>query len=194
MYNCCFYLYISNFVASASLLFLYICDFCLNLLFIHLHITVFCVLSLMSISFLDAFFCIFLLLLAICFVRDACRNCSYAGEDCSLCSKNQFTHTHTHSHTSCHQDWTDDYRQTFILITWCKNEDVLIVIWNNLEWIEIKKSLPNDVIEHLYLPCLPPSRPISRTLSVRRVRYSQYNPFVFCHFLVINRLETHFFT
>ena len=26
----------------------------------------------------------------------------------------------------------------------------------------------------LYLPCLPPSRPISRSLSVRRVRYSQY--------------------
>ena len=98
MYNCCFYLYISNFVASASLLFLYICYFCLNLLFIHLHITVFCVLSLISISFLDAFFCIFLLLLAICFVRDACRNCSYAGEDCSLCSKIS-SHTHTHTHT-----------------------------------------------------------------------------------------------
>ena len=136
MYNCCFYLYISNFVASASLLFLYICYFCLNLLFIHLQHTVFCVFSLISIPFLDAFFCIFLLLLAIFFVRDARRNCSYAGEDCSLCSKIS-SHSHTHSHTSCHQDWTDDYRQTFILTTWCKNEDILIVIWNNLEWIVI---------------------------------------------------------
>ena len=149
MYNCCFYLYISNFVASASLLFLYICYFCLNLLFIHLHITVFCVLSLISISFLDAFFSAFFFCCWQFALFAMLAGIAVMQARIAVCAVKISSHTHTHSHTSCHQDWTDDYRQTFILTTWCKNEDILIVIigiiWNELKLRKVYQTMSSYI-------------------------------------------------